>query len=189
MKKFRWILICIIVLVVSFVVGILIHNLNMKNKEDRQLEIASEIINDGTNEELEILTKEELQLNENVIGILEIPSIDLIAPIQEGTSMNVLNQAVGHFSESSFWNGNVAFASHNRSMYAHYFERINELQQGDEIIYKTKLGTKTYIVYENNVIPETNWTVIENTKDNIITLITCVKNKPEIRLCVRGIEL
>ena len=82
-----------------------------------------------------------------------------------------------------------ALASHNRSRYAHYFERINELQNGDEIIYKTKLGTKKYAVYENKVIESTDWSVIENTKENIITLITCVKNNQAKRLCVRAKEI
>lgn len=174
-----------------FIVTILIssHCFLKKAVEIKQLEIATNIVNEENQNKIEIATNDELETNENVIGILEIPKLDLVAPIQEGTSDKVLKVAIGHFKESSFWNGNVALASHNRSRYVQYFEKINELQNGDEIIYKTKLGIRKYAVYENKTIPETDWSVIENSTENIITLITCVKNKPEIRLCVRAKEI
>lgn len=99
------------------------------NKEKEQLEIANNIINNTKENEIPVVTKEELELNKNVIGILEIPTINLVAPIQEGTDEETLKVAIGHFSESSFWDGNVAFASHNRSKYVQYFEKINELKK------------------------------------------------------------
>ena len=42
------------------------------------------------------------------------------------------------------------------------------------------------INYNNVIIKDTDTYVIENTKENIITLITCVENKPELRRCVQG---
>ncbi len=159
-----------------------------ENKE-KQLEIANSIINTAKQDDIEIITKNELEINDNIIGILEIPKLNLTAPIQEGTSENVLKEAIGHFSESSYWSGNVALASHNRSQYVHYFERINELQTGDEIIYKTKFGIRTYIVCENKIISSTDWSVIENTNDNRLTLITCINNKPDNRLCILAKEI
>lgn len=159
------------------------------NKEKEQLEIANNIINNTRENEIPVVTKEELEFNKNVIGILEIPAINLVAPIQEGTDEEILKVAIGHFSESSFWDGNVAFASHNRSQYVQYFENIHKLKAGDEIIYKTKLGTKTYEVYESTVIEATDWSVIENTSENIVTLITCIKDNPDSRLCVKAKEI
>ena len=41
---------------------------------------------------------------------------------------------------------------------------------------------------EENEIKETNWSYLEETKDNRITLITCVENEPEYRRCIQGIE-
>ena len=159
-----------------------------KSMEKKQLEKANNIVNGENKSEIEIVTKEELKENENIIGTLEIAELGVIAPIQEGTSKEILKVAIGHFSESSLWEGNVALASHNRSIYAHYFEKINELQIGDEILYKTKMGTRKYVVYENKEIDSTDWSVIENTKDNILTLITCVKNNSDKRLCIRAKE-
>lgn len=156
--------------------------------EEEQLAKANDIVTKENSGQTEIITKEELEENKNIIGILEIPKLKLVAPIQEGTGKEILKVAVGHFSESSFWNGNVALASHNRSQYAHYFEKINELQKDDEIIYKTKMGTRKYIVCDNKVIESKDWSVVENTKDNVLTLITCLKGNTGKRLCVRAKE-
>ena len=84
--------------------------------------------------------------------------------------------------------GNVALASHNEGSYAHYFSRIKELESGEEIIYITNMGERRYEVCENKVISETNTKILENTEENIITLITCEKGKREYRRCVIGKE-
>ena len=70
-----------------------------------------------------------------------------------------------------------------------YFERLKELELGDIIIYKTESGSKTYKVNVIEIIDDTNWSYLEKTNDNRITLITCVENKPEKRRCVQGIEI
>lgn len=84
--------------------------------------------------------------------------------------------------------GNVVLASHNEGSYAHYFEKIKELQNGEEIIYITNMGERRYKVCESKIIDETNVKVLEDTKENIITLITCVKGKRNLRQCVIGRE-
>ena len=64
-------------------------------------------------------------------GAIEIPKLNIKAPIREGTTLSILKNSVGHFSNSSLWNGNVAIASHNRgNCVAHYFENINKLTMG-----------------------------------------------------------
>lgn len=45
---------------------------------------------------------------------LEIPKINLIAEISEGTTEEILNKYIGHFENTSRWNGNVGLAAHNR---------------------------------------------------------------------------
>ena len=70
-----------------------------------------------------------------------------------------------------------------------YFEHLKELEIGDIIIYKTESGTKKYKVDVITIIEDINWSYLEKTEDNRITLITCVENKPEKRRCVQGIEI
>lgn len=88
-----------------------------------------------------------------------------------------------------FGNGNVALASHNEGSYAHYFENIKDLKNGEEIIYVTRMGERRYLVCENFIIDETNVDVLEDTDDNTITLITCVSGFKKYRRCVIGKEI
>ena len=67
---------------------------------------------------------------------IEIPKIDLVAPISEGTSQEVMLEYVGHFEDTNLLNGNVGLASHNRGYPINYFARLKELEFDDEIIYK-----------------------------------------------------
>lgn len=132
-----------------------------------------------------------LEFEDYTIGIIEIPKLGLVAPIKEGTDLEVLAKFVGHFSNSSIWDGNVALAAHNRgTSVKHYFDRINELVNGDIIIYRTKLGERSYEVISSKEIENTDWSVTESdtNEKNTITLITCIKNQPEKRLCVMAKE-
>lgn len=85
--------------------------------------------------------------------------------------------------------GNVALAGHNRGYRCNFFQEIKNLKNGDIIIYSTEKGQRKYKVTLNKVIKETDWTYIQNTKDNRLTLITCEMNKKEYRRCVQAVEI
>lgn len=165
----------------------------MKEKEEK-IELANLyqniMIKEKQNAKKEIFNVSEkiLEKNKNIWKI-EIPILQLNATIAEGTSQDVLAEAVGHFEESDFWEGNVALAAHNRGYGCNFFQEIKKLKKGDRIIYKTQKGKREYEVIVNTVIEETNWSYIENTDDNRITLITCEENKREYRRCIQGIEV
>lgn len=133
--------------------------------------------------------KESEETNEEEIWQIEIPKIDLIAPISEGTSQEVMLEFIGHFENTSIWNGNVGLAAHNRGYPINYFSRLKELKKGDKVVYKTKYGIKTYSVKTILTIEDTDWSYLQKTKENKITLITCVENKPSQRLCVQATEI
>ena len=63
-----------------------------------------------------------------------------------------------------------------------------ELEIGDEIIYESKYGQRKYIVQDKKEILETDWSMLKQTKDNRLTLITCIKNKVNQRLCVQAVQ-
>ncbi len=131
-------------------------------------------------------TKEEYINN---IWKIEIPKINLKAPISEGTSQEIMLNYVGHFENTSIWNGNIGLAAHNRGYPINYFAKLKELKIGDLIIYRTNNGTKKYKIKLIKIIEDTDWSYLGTTKENKITLITCVENKPTKRLCVQGLEI
>ena len=120
---------------------------------------------------------------------IEIPEIGLVANISNGTDEETMNKYVGHFEETNFLKGNVGLAAHNRGYPVNYFKDLNKLEKGDKIYYSYNGKTKTYVVDKIKVIKDTNWEPLENTNENRITLITCIANQPEYRLCVQGIEI
>lgn len=119
---------------------------------------------------------------------LEIPKINLKANISEGTTKEVMEDYIGHFEETTKENGNVGLAAHNRGYKNNYFQKIKELKEGDSIFYTYKGETKEYLVTKHVIIKDTDWTYLENTEKNTITLITCVENEPEYRRCTQGEE-
>lgn len=134
-----------------------------------------------------IINEEDFFTNEK--WVLEIPKIGLKARINYGTTKKVMDKYIGHFDNTKLWNGNVGLAAHNRGYKVNYFGKLKELQVGDKIKYTTVFGTKTYKVEIIKVIEDTDWSYLEETKDNRITLITCVEDEPNYRRCIQGIEI
>lgn len=150
------------------------------NKEFNEKDISNTEINESM----------KLQFSDDRIGTLKIPILDVEAEIVEGIDEEILAEYIGHFPNTSLWDGNVALASHNRgSSVVHYFEGIHLLNIGDEIIYITNMGERRYEVYSKKEIDSTDWSVTFETEENIITLITCITGYPEKRLCVQGREI
>ncbi len=119
---------------------------------------------------------------------LEIEEIKLKADIAEGTSKEILEDKIGHFTETQTENGNIGLAAHNRGYKVNYFENLKKLKQGDKIKYIHNQYQQTYIVEKNIIIKDTDWEKLENTEEDKLTLITCVENEPEYRRCVQAIK-
>lgn len=122
------------------------------------------------------------------IGTLKIPSINLNVKVYETESLESLARGAGHFKSTSCWDGNVGLAGHNRGV-ANHFGQIHTLEDGDKITYTTKLGTRTYEVFYVGQIEETDFSRLGRSSENMITLITCVRNVPEMRWCVQAREI
>ena len=144
--------------------------------------------------------KENVEVNMEIDEVVEnqyknnkwrifISKINLDAPILEGTTGEILRRGVGHFSSTSKWDGNVVLAAHNRGYKYNFFQEIKRLEEGDIIEYQTEQGKRTYQVTRKDEIEETDLSCLENTKENKLTLITCIENMPEYRLCVQAIEI
>ena len=168
------------------------ENIRVDINEEEQLESSS--LNSNSNNYYTSNSKEQesnrqVQAIKNSKWRVEIPKIGINAPIKSGTTQDVLATAVGHFPETNKWNGNVALAGHNRGYNCNFFQNIKKLKAGDSIFYHTEKGVREYKVVVNKIIYQTDWTYIQDTEDNRITLITCVENMFEYRRCVQAVEI
>lgn len=217
MKKISVAIIVILISSMCYIQFNVYGNLSNKKESEKLLEKAYTIIetsNENNNNEIiegnfiEQLSNTQINNNEEttetskniigedgIIGILLIPKLNIEAPIRDGTTQEIMKTAIGHFTESDYWDGNVSFASHNGGTNAHYFKKIHLLNENDEIVYISKLGTRTYKVQEIKKIKSTDWSMVlgkgDNKTENVntVTLITCINGANDYRLCVRGVEI
>jgi len=118
---------------------------------------------------------QEPQLSEDVLGIIYIPKIDLTAAIGKDISASTLKYAVGHFEGTALpgENGNCCIAGHRSYTYSQFFNRLDEVNIGDEISIKTTKGTFKYVVYDKFVVEPSQVEVLKPAKDATLTLVTC----------------
>lgn len=147
--------------------------------------IPEQTYNGGT--QYPLTSIEEVRKSDGSIGTLKIPKIDLRVTAYDGDTYEAMKKGIGHISSTSAWNGNMGFVGHNRGA-NDYFGKLKNLSIGDEISYQTNFGTKYYIVESVTRISETDWSKLEYTMDNRITLLTCVEDVPNERLCVQARE-
>jgi sortase A len=131
---------------------------------------------------------DDLYYSGGYLGTLKIPAIGLNAKIVQGTDSAALAKGIGHFEDTSIWDGNAAFAAHNRGTNS-YFGKIHTLELGDTITLTTQLGTRTYEVTSVSKVSETDRSALAASQTNVITLYTCVMNESGYRWCVTGVEV
>ncbi len=130
----------------------------------------------------------DLYYKNGSLGRLEIPTLDLSVRIYQGTDSKTLAKGIGHFEDTSIWDGNVCLAAHNRGANS-YFGQIHTLNIGDKITLTTKLGTRTYKVTDVSKISETDRGGLADSGENMLTLYTCVRNQRDQRWCVTAAEV
>lgn len=145
---------------------------------------------DAPDQETEEEKENANRLNgQTVIGVIQIPKIELIYAIVEGADSAEIGVAIGHMDNTANLgeNGNCALAGHRGGYSGPYFKNLDKLEIGDEVIITdTKQQVFTYKVTETMVVqPEEVW-VIEDTGEGVamLTLVTC-ENDGKERLIVR----
>lgn len=133
------------------------------------------------------LTDDFKLLSNGAIGYVSIPAIGISKYyVWEGETSDSMSKGLGHFENSSVWNGNVAVCGHNRGA-KYVIGNIKNLSVGDRITYTTSLGTRTYAVETVAAIRNDDWSYLGETSDNRITLITCVAGDSSQRWCVQAV--
>lgn len=121
-----------------------------------------------------------LNINDGIMGSIEIPSIDLNIAIYHGTSDDVLSTGAGHFKDTSLpvggKNTHAVLTSHRGLPSAKLFTRLDELKLNDKFYIKILNDILAYQIEAINVVEpsvlEEQGFLIEEGKD-LVTLITC----------------
>lgn len=202
-KRGIFVLSLVLTVIIYLSINLLIYNLQQQFKNiNKSNQVISIKIPANSQEKIKKMVAQTLKKEQEIPKIeptiqddkvnewrIKIPAINVDAEICEGVTNNVIANHVGHFCESSKWNGNVALAAHNRGYNCNFFQNIKKLSKGDIVIYSTQNGIRRYKVEINKIIDETDWSYVHNTEDNRITLITCEENKKEYRRCIQAIEI
>lgn len=143
---------------------------------------------DGSASSSSFTLPDGLYYSDGSIGRLKIRCIGMDVKVYETESLESLAKGAGHFKSTSCWDGNVGIAGHNRGVTNH-FGRIHTLKEGDRITYTTKLGTRTYEVFYVGQISETDFSRLDRSRENLITLVTCVRDVRNMRWCIQAKEI
>lgn len=120
----------------------------------------------------------EYGLEDEVFGVISIPSLDLELPLYLGTTKQHLADGAAVLSQTSIpiggSNTNSVIAGHRGWRGADYFRYITELQPGDEVIITNLWETLTYVVVGAEIIEPNavDAILIQNSRD-MLTLLTC----------------
>ena len=108
-------------LIITVLVVFILTTVNLAYESLQNGKLTEEISKETEIEETLEVDKDtnfETFLNINYANLelwqIEIPKIDLIAPIAQDTTQEVMEKYVGHFTNTAFWKGNVGLAAHNR---------------------------------------------------------------------------
>lgn len=139
----------------------------------------------------EKISSKETQTQDEIIAILEIPSLGLKYPVFEGTDAEELREGIGHMAGTAriFGKGNCVLAGHNGSSRGIYFTNLCSISTGAEVkLTNSKKKTHTYKVAETKTVyPYDSSYVAGQTEDETLTLFTCAENgsKRFVVKCVR----
>jgi len=105
------------------------------------------------------------------VTLLSIPKINLEAAILESTTRKSLLLAPGHV-EKTAWpgeGGNSVIAGHRDT----FFRRLNELQNGDDVLVTRGQRQYHYVVSSKSIVNPSEISVTLPSSDARLTLVTC----------------
>ncbi|NGP46537.1 class D sortase [Bacillaceae bacterium SIJ1] len=114
----------------------------------------------------------EVETEDGVMGVLEIPAIDAELPIVEGTTYEQLERGVGHFSKTGLpgEDRQVLISGHRDTT----FRKTGDLKIGDQVTVSLSSGDHTYEIKSFDIVDWDDRTVIDLTESGErLTLTTC----------------
>lgn len=140
---------------------------------DEQEEVQEELIPDNEKD-----SNNEVK-EENYIGILEIPKINLKKGlVDKNSSSNNVNKNIYTLKETTLpdeqLNSHIILAAHSGNSYISYFKNLKKLDMKDKVYFYYKNVKYIYEISNKYEIDKTGTTELKITNKSDITLITCI---------------
>lgn len=106
-----------------------------------------------------------------LVGMLDVPRLQLTTPVVEGDDDRTLKRAVGHLPDTPMpWqSGNSAVAGHRDGL----FRPLKDVKVGDEIRFRTTRDEFRYRVTKTSIVLPDDVSVLASKSRSSLTLITC----------------
>ncbi|KIO69345.1 hypothetical protein B4065_1456 [Caldibacillus thermoamylovorans] len=183
MKRFLKILTGLLFTTGFILIGYALYHIwDGNNQVEKRMVEAKKIVEQNNNDSQIDPSSLSYQKGET-IGILKIPKLKKELPIIEGTDEEELEKGVGHYTGTAYplQNDQIVLSGHRDTV----FRNFGELETGDTFIVELEYGKFKYEIYEMDIVPADDTTVIRSTApDEILTVTTCypfhyIGNAPE----------
>lgn len=185
----------------SIIGGILYSNVRMANEREKAIEsntikVSEEVEPTATPTEelsIEVLSSDmKVRKVKSYKNVITIPSVGIVAPINEGVSSSAMATGVGHFKDTPKIGevGNTCYAGHYSDIYNCIFNKLPKADMYSKIEAYDSRGKKhIYYIVSKYVTEPSNVGVLKNVKNKKkITIVTCSDGGTK-RLIVEGLKL
>lgn len=119
-----------------------------------------------------------LNIDNGIMGYIEIPAIKVNLPIYHGESEEILTKGAAHLERTSFPIGgnstHACISAHSGFPTQKFFDDIDDLETGDTITIKILDRTLLYTVYGSEVVEPDDASKLQVISgEDILTLVTC----------------
>jgi len=106
-----------------------------------------------------------------VIGRIEAPTLNMTAPVLEGTDDRTLSRGAGHIEDTPFPGvaGNIGIAGHRDTI----FRPLKRAKAGDPLVLTTADRVYYYKINRTLIVDPEDVYVLESTPKPTLTLVTC----------------
>ena len=177
MKKVINIFLVILIIAAVVILGMIIFRFSKNNENNKEaIQVVAQIeekFEKANNTGIQVETEYK---GYKVVGIIEIPKIDIKYPILNKTNDDAMQYAITKFSGGEINSiGNFVMAGHNY-LDGSMFGKVKQLKVGDEIkLTDLYNNTVTYEIFDIYSTDPNDTKIINSVKENTkeITLITC----------------
>ena len=107
----------------------------------------------------------------DLLGVLEIPSVDLKVPVYSTNSDLVMDRGAGVIDGMAYPHepGNIGISGHRDG----YFRVLKDVQPGDAIVLQTLEGQKRFRIDKTHIVEISDKSLLQDTDEQSVTLVTC----------------